>query len=154
MISFSLQIWISKNLSGIFSINSPCAKWEPPLKDPQVSIVGLCDESGNGSEKKSWISNLCRGQRRLTERNLSHCCNGYNYTKKRAVRLNYPWYSPWVMTEIQKVKWHRELNDFWHYGTFWKGNYNRAFMGKSNNLHVEIGLKGLSKDYFFEHLCL
>lgn len=85
--------------------------------DPLVSIVALCDEFGTMFEKKSWIYNLreqSRGQRQLTEWNPSRCCNGYNYTKKRAVRLNYPWYSPWVMTEIQKVKWHQELNDFWH----------------------------------------
>ena len=55
-----------------------------------------------------------RGRRQLTGWNLSHCRNGCNYTKKRAIRLNCPWYAPWVMTEIQKVKWHQELNDFWH----------------------------------------
>lgn len=98
-----------KILSGIFSISSQSAKWELPLKH-LLSIVGLRDEFGSRFEKKSWIYNLCGRdwrQRQLTEWNPSRCCNGYNYTKKGAVRLNYPWYSPWIMAEIQKVKWHQ-----------------------------------------------
>lgn len=66
----------------------------------------------------------------LTEWNPSHCSNGYNYTKKRAVRLNYPWYSPWVMTENQKVKWHQELTDFWHESSFEKKKLELSFYGQ------------------------
>lgn len=82
--------------------SAPCLPNENPLQKALQWALWRFVMSLVPCLKRRPESVSCAGEhrepRQLMDWNPSHCYNEYNYAKKRAVRFNYPWYSPPVMT--------------------------------------------------------